>query len=86
MVEKYRLRVLDKGVEKLVRGVYAQKHFLPEERIRASVREEYCVFAASEVPPGATVTVQPLNEWGRGGREISSRLTCITEIDVSGLL
>jgi hypothetical protein len=71
-VEQYRLRVLEKGEEKLTRSVYAQKYFLAEERIRSSVKDECCVFAASEIPPGATVSVQPLNEWGRAGREIFS--------------
>lgn len=72
LVEQYRLRVLEKGEEKLTRSVYAQKYFLAEERVRAGVKEEFCVFAASEVPPGAVVGVQPLNEWGRAGREIFS--------------
>ena len=72
LVERYRLRILNKGEELLVRSVYAQKHFLPEERICSTVNEECCVFAHSEVPQGSTVSVLPLNEWGRAGREIVS--------------
>jgi predicted phosphodiesterase len=74
LVEKYRLRILENGVEKLERSVYAQKYFLAEKRVSAGVKEEFCVFAAAEIPDGATVSVQQLNEWGQAGRSIDTKM------------
>lgn len=72
LVEKYRLRVLLDGKRLLERTVYAQKYFLCERRVRASVKEEWCAFAEDEVPVGSVVCVAPMNEWGKAGREIAS--------------
>lgn len=73
VVEKYRVRVMLGSKEVLSRHVYAQKHFLAESRVRNLVKEESCVFGASEIPVGALFGVSPVDEWGHEGREILSR-------------
>jgi len=69
---QYRVRAVAKGKEILVRTVFAERHYLCEERLLQSVREESCAFGADEIPSGTVFYVSPLDEWGQAGPEIQS--------------